>query len=176
MSENTQTQQSESEKQRLKALRQLKVLDSPFETVFDSITQLASEVCGMPVSLIALIDEDRQWFKSNFGMADITETSRTMAFCAHTILGNEVLVVPDATQDKRFSDNPLVTGKPDIRFYAGAPITLPLGENIGTLCVIDRKAGHLEEHQRVILQGLAKITANLLVARRINLKSYAAKI
>jgi GAF domain-containing protein len=169
MSENKPTQQSESEKQRLKALMHLNVLDSPFETIFDSITQLASEVCGMPVSLISLVDEDRQWFKSNVGLPGVTETPRSMAFCAHTILTNEILEIPDASLDDRFLNNPLVTGNPDIRFYAGAPITLPLGENIGSLCVIDTKAGSLNEYQRITLIGLAKITAQLLVARRVSL-------
>lgn len=116
----------ETEKQRLKALRQLNVLDSPFETIFDTITQLASEVCGTPVALISLVDEHRQWFKSNVGLNGVTETDRSVAFCAHTILTNQILEVPDATQDDRFSENPLVTGNPDIRFYAGAPITLPM--------------------------------------------------
>lgn len=172
MFQNPPISEMEVEKTRIKALRQLKILDSPFETTFDSITSLAAEICGMPISLISLIDENRQWFKSAVGLQDISETERSMAFCAYTIQANEILEVPDATQDDRFVDNPLVMGHPHIRFYAAAPITLPLGENIGTLCVIDTKPNYLAEYQRITLCGLSKVISNILVARRTNQIAY----
>lgn len=138
----------ENEKTRLSALRQLNVLDSPFETMFDDITKLASHVCGTPVALISLVDENRQWFKSEVGLPGVRETPRESAFCAHTIMSPSLMEVADATLDVRFASNPLVLGDPSIRFYAGAPIVMPQGESIGTLCVIDRKANSLNDHQK----------------------------
>lgn len=159
------------EQNRLNALLKLKVLDSPFETIFDTITRIASDVCGTPIALITLVDDKRQWFKSSVGMGCITETPREISFCTHTIESDVLLEVPDATQDERFWDNPLVTGDPTIRFYCGAPIKLPMGENIGSLCVIDTKANYLNEHQRKTVEGLAKLVSQLLVLREINLKN-----
>lgn len=159
------------EQSRLNALLKLKVLDSPFETIFDTITRIASDVCGTPIALITLLDDKRQWFKSSVGMGCITETPREISFCTHTIESDVLLEVPDATQDERFWDNPLVTGDPTIRFYCGAPIKLPMGENIGSLCVIDTKANYLNEHQRKTVEGLAKLVSQLLVLREINLKN-----
>lgn len=156
---------------RLKALARLNVLDSPYEALFDAITQVASQVCGTPIALISLIDADRQWFKANVGMPGVTETPRELAFCGHAILSDNVLEVPDATLDIRFAENPLVTGSPEIRFYAGAPISLPMGEKIGTLCVIDHVASNLQEHQKTTLAGLANVVAKALVARNMTLNN-----
>lgn len=159
------------ERSRLSALRQLKVLDSPFETLFDTITQVASDVCGMPIALISLVDEDRQWFKANVGLPGLQQTPREYSFCTHTIMRDEVLEVEDATQDARFASSPLVTGEPNIRYYAGAPITLPLGECIGTLCVIGHQSGRLNDDQKNTLAGLARIVSKALVARHVMLRT-----
>ncbi len=164
-------QTKNKELQRIKSLRRLQVLDSPFEKVFDTITQVASNVCGTPIALISLIDEKRQWFKSNVGLAGLSDIPLEDAFCAHTIEANELLEVPDATQDDRFVNNPLVTGNPDIRFYCGAPIKLPMGENIGSICVIDTKANYLNDAQRKTLEGLALIVSELLVVREVNIRA-----
>ena len=110
------------EPSRLEALHQTDVLDTPPETAFDQLTWLASKICGVPVALITLVDTHRQWFKSHQGI-DILETPRDVALCAYTILRDDLFVVPDATQDHRFADNPLVAKEPKIRFYAGAPLT-----------------------------------------------------
>jgi len=141
---------------RLGSLRDLGILDSPAEAEFDALVQAASLVCGTPISLISLVDETRQWFKANTGLPGVTETPREHAFCAHAILGEDVMEVPDATDDARFAENPLVTGAPNIRFYAGAPIRLRNGSAIGTLCVIDRQARRMDAHQLEILRCLAR--------------------
>ena len=154
------------ESRRLAALRELGVLDTLPEAAFDTITRTAAQLCGVPIALISLIDAQRQWFKSNFGLDGVAETPRNVAFCDHAIRADTLFEVPDATRDARFADNPLVTGDPDIRFYAGAPITLPGGERIGTVCVIDRTPHHLEEHQRAMLQSLAAIVGAMLAQRR----------
>ncbi len=166
----TDTHQALKEQRRLNALHKLKVLDSPFETIFDTITRMASDVCGTPIALISLIDDKRQWFKSNIGLEGIKETPRDISFCQYTIENEGLLEIQDATQDERFWDNPLVTGNPDIRFYCGVPIKLPLGENIGSICVIDVKPNCLNEHQRKTIEGLAKVVSQILVLREINLK------
>ena len=154
------------ESRRLAALRELGVLDTSPEAAFDTITRTAAQLCGVPIALISLIDAQRQWFKSNFGLEGVAETRRDVAFCDHAIRDAALLEVPDATQDPRFAANPLVTGNPDIRFYAGAPITLPGGERIGTVCVIDRAPRHLDQHQRAMLEGLATILGAMLTQRR----------
>lgn len=160
-----------TEKQRLAALLNLKILDTPFETVFDRITKVASEVCGTPIALISLIDEKRQWFKANVGLDGICETPRGISFCTYTIDADDILEVPDATQDERFCENPLVTSEPAIKFYCGAVIKMPMGENIGSLCVIDTEVRYMSETQRIALRGLATIIADLLVAREVNIRS-----
>ena len=165
------SQKNLKEQNRLNALLKLKVLDSPFETIFDTVTRIASDVCGTPIALISLVDDKRQWFKANVGLECVTETLREISFCTHTIENDGLFEVPDATQDERFWDNPLVTGNPDIRFYCGAPIKLPMGENIGSLCVIDTKPNYLNEHQRKTVEGLAKLVSQLLVLREISLKN-----
>ncbi len=154
------------ETRRLAALRELGVLDTSPEAAFDTITRTAAQLCGVPIALISLIDAQRQWFKSNLGLPGVTETPRDVAFCDHVIRDGALLEVPDATLDERFAANPLVTGEPDIRFYAGAPITLPGGERIGTVCVIDRTPHQLDEHQRTMLQSLAAIVSAMLTQRR----------
>ncbi|MEO8250355.1 MAG: PAS domain S-box protein, partial [Burkholderiales bacterium] len=147
-------------------MRELVVLDSAPEPLFDSIVRMASEVCDAPIALLTLVDAERQWFKANLGLPGVNETPRAIAFCAHAIQSDDVLEVPDATHDQRFADNPLVTGSPDIRFYAGAPLVLPQGERVGTLCVIDRQARGLSDAQREKLRALAVMATQALVMRR----------
>ncbi|HEY4067176.1 MAG TPA: PAS domain-containing protein, partial [Burkholderiaceae bacterium] len=144
------------------------VLDTAPEPVFDDIARMACEICGVPIALIGLIDAERQWFKANVGLPAINEVPRDAAFCAHTILIEDdgLFEVPDATRDTRFAANPLVTGRPDIRFYAGAPLTLPGGERIGTLCVIDREPRRLDATQARLLRSLAGIATQALAMRR----------
>ena len=154
------------ESRRLAALRDLGVLDTSPEAAFDTITRTAAQLCGVPIALISLVDAQRQWFKSNFGLEGVAETPRDVAFCDHAIRDSALLEVTDATQDARFAANPLVTGSPDIRFYAGAPITLAGGERIGTVCVIDRMPHQLDEHQRAVLLSLAAIVGAMLAQRR----------
>jgi PAS domain S-box-containing protein len=154
------------EQRRMAALQALGVLDTPAEHAFDTITRAAQELCGVPIALISLIDTQRQWFKSNIGLSGVEETPRDVAFCDHAIRDAALFEVPDAALDARFAANPLVTGSPDIRFYAGAPITLPDGERIGTVCVLDRAPRRLDDHQRVVLQSLAAIVSAMLTQRR----------
>jgi len=149
----------------LAALHALKVLDSEPEPEFDAIVRTAAEICGVPISLISLIDHDRQWFKANVGLPGTAETPREFAFCAHAVLGGDLLEVPDAMQDSRFADNPLVTGPPDIRFYAGAPVLLNDGVCVGTLCVMDSEPRHLSEKQREMLRCLSRTVAHAMQGR-----------
>lgn len=156
----------ENESERLRQLRELVILDSEPEQVFDSLARLASQVCGVPIALVSLIDSERQWFKANVGLPGVNETPRDVAFCAHAITSDAVFEVPDATADDRFVANPLVTGAPDIRFYAGAPLIMPGGERVGTLCVIDREKRQLDPAQADLLRFLARIATEALVMRR----------
>lgn len=145
---------------------ELAVLDTPPEPLFDAITALAAQVCEVPIALVSLVDEGRQWFKSNLGLPGVTETPREVAFCHHAIERSTLMEVPDAQADARFRNNPLVTAQPDIRFYAGAPIALNDGQHIGTVCVIDRRPRQLSDVQRTVLQGLARVASLALVDRR----------
>ena len=156
----------ENEDRRMTELRELDILDTAPEQAFDDLTRIASGICGMPISLVTFIDKDRQWFKSKQGL-DSNQTTRDSAFCAHAINEpTQLFVVPDASLDQRFHDNPLVTGEPHIRFYAGAPLVTPAGDAIGTLCVIDSKPRHLEPFQAEALLGLSRQVAALLELRR----------
>ncbi len=143
-----------NEAERLRALRLLDILDTAPEARFDRITHLAQRLFDAPIVLISLIDTDRQWFKSRQGL-DVCETPRNISFCGHAILDDNILYVPDATRDPRFRDNPLVTGEPNIRFYAGAPLHVTSGARIGTLCLIDRRARNLSKEKLADLRHLA---------------------
>ncbi|MGQ9865555.1 MAG: PAS domain S-box protein, partial [Pseudanabaenaceae cyanobacterium] len=150
---------------RLIALKQCNVLDTPPEPEFDDLVQAAAALCEVPVALISLVDETRQWFKAKLGLTP-SETPRDVAFCAHAILQSDVMVVEDARQDPRFADNPLVTGEPWIRFYAGVPLTTTANLNLGTLCVIDFVPRTLTSERLVGLQALARQVTRQLERRR----------
>src|SRR6266481_1238876 len=154
-----------AEKKRLKVLWQYEVLDTVPEQVFDDLTELAARICEAPIALITLVDEDRQWFKSKVGVT-VKETSRDISFCAHAISQNDLFIVPDATQDARFAQNPLVTSDPKIRFYAGAPLITPDGYALGTLCIIDKVPRQLRPDQKQALGILARHVMTQLELRR----------
>src|SRR3954453_5091240 len=142
----------DNETDRLAALYGLDILDSAPEQDFDDIVALASNVCGTPMSLVTLVDTDRQWFKARIG-TDLTETSRDLSFCAHAILGRDLLVVPDATKDARFADNPGVDASGGIRFSAGAPLTTPDGSPLVALEVVDSDVPRLDVEQLQALRA-----------------------
>ncbi len=144
-----------NEKKRLDALLKLNLLDSPAEEEFDELVQLASNISRMPIALITLVDADRQWFKARVGIS-IDETSREVAFCAYTILGDDLLEIPDTLKDERFSSNPLVKEGPKVRFYAGVPLLTSSGYALGSLCVLGLKPGKLDKEQQFALRVLAR--------------------
>ena len=142
-----------NEQQRLAALYELLLLDTPPEQRFDTIVEFAASEFDVPICLITLLDHDRQWFKARVGL-DACSTGRDISFCGHAILQSDVLVIADAALDARFADNPLVTSDPNIRFYAGAPLILPSGMAVGTLCIIDTAPRTLDAVELSILASL----------------------
>ncbi|HEX9149562.1 MAG TPA: GAF domain-containing protein, partial [Thermoanaerobaculia bacterium] len=159
----------ENEEARLVALHELGILDTPPEPKFDDLALIASQICGTPISMISLIDRDRQWFKSEVGVNQrIGQTPRDVAFCAHAILQSDLTVVPDTLEDPRFSDNPFVTADPKIRFYAAAPLRTSDGHALGTLCVVDRTPRTLTGEQRDALRALGhQVEAQIELKRRL---------
>ncbi|HEV2130506.1 MAG TPA: histidine kinase dimerization/phospho-acceptor domain-containing protein, partial [Longimicrobiaceae bacterium] len=156
--------QPRNEKERLEALRRYEILDTLREAEFDDLARLAAHICQTPVSLITLIDADRQWFKSAVGWEG-SETPREIAFCAYTILGSDLLIIPDASKDERFAGNPQVTSEPHIRFYAGVPLITPDAYALGSLCVIDTRPRNLRPEQREALAALGRQVTHQLQAR-----------
>ncbi len=158
---------------RVAALRRYRILDTEPEQQFDDLTLLASQVCGTPIALISLVDECRQWFKSRVGTT-VGETSRSVSFCAYTLGRPDLLIIPDARDDERFRDNPMVTGEPNVRFYAGAPLTSREGFTLGTLCVIDSVPRTLTDGQAAALQALRRQVEGQLELRRSLIELEAA--
>ncbi len=156
-----------NEPQRLAALRAYRILDTAAEQAYDDITALAACICDVPIAMISLVDETRQWFKAKIGLCQ-DETPRDVAFCAHAILQTDPLIVKDATVDERFRDSSLVTAEPYIRFYAGFPLMTSDGFALGTLCAIDRKPRELAPHQRSTMEALARQVMSLLEYRRVS--------
>ncbi len=156
------------ETERLAALRGFAVLDTPAEADFDRFTRLAARLFDVPIALVSLVDAERQWFKSDFGLG-ATQTSREVSFCGHALVEVAPLVVPNALEDPRFADNPLVLGDPHIRFYAGAPLRTSDGYALGTLCVIDRRPRELTTAQRDLLAELGNLVMEQLEHRRSRL-------
>lgn len=160
---------TDKESDRLKALKSYQILDSLPEIEYDDLTKIASQICNVPITLISLIDHDRQWFKSKVGL-NADETSREISFCGHAILDPlKPLIVEDASKDIRFIDNPLVTGAPNIAFYAGIPLVDHDGFELGTLCAIDEKPRQLNSEQIESLQALGRQVVQLLELRRSKL-------
>jgi two-component system, cell cycle sensor histidine kinase and response regulator CckA len=153
------------ERERLAALRSYAVLDTPPEQAFDELTEMAARICEAPIALITLVDERRQWFKSELGLG-LEQTERSISFCAHAIEQSGLFVVPDASKDPRFADNPLVTQAPHIRFYAGSPLVCEAGHALGTLCVIDHEPRNLKDEHKQALRVLSRHVMTLLESRR----------
>jgi PAS domain S-box-containing protein len=155
----------ENEAERLRALDSYRVMDTPPESSFDDLTTLVARILDVPIALVSLVDADRQWFKSRYGL-DAPETPRDISFCGHVVAEQELLVVFDAFEDHRFHDNPLVTGDPRVRFYAGVPLTTPDGHILGTLCAIDHEARQVSADQLDTLSILGRQVADQLELRR----------
>lgn len=154
-----------NETERLQALHQYQILDTPADRNFDDLTAVASHICGTPIAIVSLIDANRQWFKSKIGLDD-DETSRDIAFCAHTIMDNRLMEVEDARSDQRFAANPLVVNDPSIRFYAGMPLVTRDQHALGSLCVIDRQPRKLSAEQRNALEALGRQVVAMLELHR----------
>lgn len=154
-----------NERKRLSVLWQYEVLDTVPEEIFDDLTELAARICEAPIALISLTDEKRQWFKSRVGLS-APEVSRDQSFCTHAISQPDLFIVPDASRDARFAQNPFVVGEPKIRFYAGAPLVTPDGCALGTLCVIDQVPRQLRPDQQRSLTILARHVVSQLELRR----------
>ncbi len=161
------------EAERLATLRSYEILDTRSETEFDDLTELAAAILGTPIALVSLVDAERQWFKSHYGLA-ARQTSRNVAFCAHTILQKPTFVVEDATLDPRFRDNPLVTGPLGVRFYAGARLVTPEGHAVGTLCVIDHKPRTLTPAQFIAMGQISRQVVALLELHRFRRRAQRA--
>lgn len=155
---------AEEEAQRLAALAQTRLLDSPAEEVFDRLVRLAAQTTGCPIALVTLLTAQRQWFKARVGI-DIAETPREWSFCSHALAAGQAFVVGDAANDPRFAANPLVVGKPHIRFYAGVPLADGEGRLLGTLCVLDREPRRLREREMRALHELAAIASEEIKRR-----------
>ena len=152
---------------RLQALHDLKILDTPPEERFDRIIRLAIRLFDVPIALVSLVDANRQWFKSCYGL-DISESSRDISFCAHAILADDILLIPDALADERFYDNPFVTNDPFIRFYAGCPLVGLDGNKLGTLCIIDRRPREFSQEDLASLRDLAKMVEKELMSATLD--------
>ena len=153
-----------NEARRLSVLRELLLLDTPPEQRFDKLIAFAAREFDVPIALFSLIDSERQWFKAKVGLT-VCETSREVSFCAHAILQPDLFIVPDTLADPRFADNPLVTDAPHIRFYAGAPLILPSGEAVGTLCLIDIAPRELDDIDRTMLAALRDLLCEEVLAQ-----------
>ncbi len=161
----TKAPEPSDEAQRLETLRAYSILDTPSEPAFERIVSLVERVFRVPVCAISLVNQDRLWFKARRGLAS-GEAARKISFCTHAILGDKVLVVPDASKDPRFSNHPVVTGDPGYSFYAGAPLRVPEGHRLGTLCIMDRRPRELDEAECRTLTDFAALVVDELVLRR----------
>ena len=153
-----------NERERLRALHDLLILDTPPDEKFDRVVRFAAEQLDMPIALVSLVDAHRHWFKSRIGVTS-SEFPREIAFCAHAIMQPDLFVVEDAQADVRFADNPHVTGGPRVRFYAGAPLSAPGGERIGTLCVLDHKPRSLDVVELATLEALRELVNDALAGK-----------
>ncbi|MGL5026398.1 MAG: sensor domain-containing diguanylate cyclase [Shewanella oncorhynchi] len=165
----------DDEQVRLSQLRALAILDTPSEERFDCVTRMAKRLFGVPIALVSLVDENRQWFKSCFGL-DVSETERSISFCGHVILNKGTLVINDATLDERFFDNPLVIGEPYIRFYAGQPLRTLSGQGLGTLCIIDQTPRDFSDEDIAMLANLAGMVEREIMAVQLTISDELTKI
>lgn len=156
---------------RLEVIRKRKILDSPYETLFNSITRATSEIFNAPIAMISFLEQDRHWFKPHLGLDGKEHLPLEMSFCSHTINSDGVFVVHDTTVDERFKTNPLVIGEPHIKFFAGAPISLPAGEKIGSLCVMDTKLNDFNEYKKAALEGFVRVISNALTIHDVHTRA-----
>lgn len=152
-----------NEAARIETLHALNILDTQPDERFDRLARMAKRLFDVPIALVSLVDTNRQWFKSKIGL-DASETPRDISFCGHAILGDNIFIIPDTLDDKRFADNPLVTSPPNIRFYAGCPLKTPDGMKVGTLCIIDKVARHFSSDDLLALTDLANMVERELAA------------